>query len=376
MRGKKHRVISLFLLVFLLAGCAKMPDMSRVLIPYDASYPMDQASWENYLSTDSVIYHRAKNLLRFCPEGDTAFYPLCGKPNCAHTNADCNAWLHGGSGLGYHKGRLYAVTAAEEGDCCGALVSLDPTGENRRDELAIPSIHYSDGTSGCAAYFRFHEDKLICFLEASAEEPYEEQINKILIVDLDTMKTAEPFTPLLSRHARVGFDAQIAGDHIYARTELPMQDGSTELWMMELDMDSGKTAQLERAEQTSTWYAENNRLYAFKASDGFEEYDLQTGKSQNCGLPVAELQAAVWSGDLICGIGTRSEDLQETTIYFFNREYELLDQIHLTDGIMPCYYGKDLILLRSRNDPTIGRPTHWLDRSAIGSGKLELRPIG
>lgn len=374
----KHGILTVFTAaLILLSACSKAADYREPgMLDKQAVYPMDQASWENYLTTEQAVYHRENNLLTFCPAGDTRFYPLCGKPNCDHTTPDCNAWLDGGNGLGCHRGRLYTVVNSDGYEHMAKLVSLAPNGEDRRDELELEGIRGTDGSIRGATYYRFHENRLIVCFDPDWDAPYEEQRGAIRIVDLETLKVTEPFGELMARHAWVQIDFKAAESCLYANVELPQSDGSTELWMLELNMDTGETRELFPSENVFNWYAQGNTLYFVEDQKCFSEYDLTTGTKRTIPLPVDELRSAVRTDDLIVATGKRSEDRTEMNVYFLDRDYRLLDQLRLTDGLVPCYYGKNRILFINTHGGEDFTPTHYLARSAIGSGMLELQPLG
>lgn len=374
----KLRVLTFFSAALLLfSACSEQNrsgDLS--LIDEQAVFPMDQTSWENYLTTEQAIYHREDKLLTFCPKGDTHFYPLCGKPNCDHTTPDCNAWLENGNGLGCHGGRLYAVVGSEEIGSVGKLISMKPNGEDRRTELELQGLRTSSGSVRDPSYFRFHQNRLLCFFDPDFTEPYEQQLGGLQIIDLTTLELTEPFTGLMAQHAWVGIDARAAGNLLYASTELPQSDGSVEHWLLEMNMDTGAVRKLTRSENIFMWYAERNMLYYVEDQKCFVEYDLTTDEKRTIPLPVDELRLATVSGDLIIATGERSEDRTEMNLFFLDRAYHLLDEIHLTDKIVPCFYGKDRILFIDSRGGENYTPTAYLDRAAIGSGNLKLTPIG
>ena len=368
------RILSILMIAMLLAGCAAAPS-DDALIPYDAHFPADQSYLGGYLSTPNVLFCVAMQRVYFCPTGDTEFYPLCGKPDCDHTTKNCNAWLESGLSLGYHKGRLYSVVSSQTGSA-QILISMDLTGADHRDELELPVITYSNGEHGSASAYEFHENRLIYMMEAAdTYQPYEEQIGKIVLVDLDTLELTEAFSELMAQHAQADFYPKAVGSCLYARVRLPQPDGSVEQWLMELNMDTDETRKLVRFEGVNDWYAEEDTLYWFKHGEGFMEYDVKTGALRNRCLPADDLFFAGWTDDLICGCCMR-EDWMEGELYFFSRDYTLLDQLSLTDGVFPCRYGDDRILFTDPSAPLIHMPTCWLDCADVGSGKLLLHKLG
>ncbi len=375
-RNRKTRWIFLLLALLLLTACSHTGGKPPLPEAAQDSYPFNQTAWENYLTTESVVYHRNGAILTFRPSGDDRFYPLCGKPDCDHQSPDCNAWLGHGSGVGYWKGRLYAVTPSPENPGRMALLSMAPTGEDHRIELELPTLTYADGSEGGASYYIFHENRLICFLEPAADVPLEEQHPRLCVVALDTLAMTEPFSGWLDASQRVQMDAKAAGNCLYARVEERSAQGSSEQWLCELNLDTGAKRRLVHSDGLFQWSVENGVLYFLLPDVGFCEYELQTDSVRELGLPDPDLVWAVHTPQGSCAISRGEEDAKPQTCYFYDAQYRLQDQLVLTQGLWPCYFDETRIWFASTLDPTDSAPVAYLERSRIGSGNLALTPCG
>lgn len=85
----------------------------------DRNFPEHIANGENgiYLLDRSFVY--------YLENGTDVLIPLCGRPDCTHNSADCNAYIDG-SEITYYNGFLYVFC----GESDGKIVRMDPDGSN------------------------------------------------------------------------------------------------------------------------------------------------------------------------------------------------------------------------------------------------------
>lgn len=104
-------------------------------------------------STDSFIL--------YVDNGTDTMVKLCGRPDCNHSDSDCNAYLYYGSMLSYYNGYLYAVSGAGASSGRCELVRMEPDGTERvilLDLLAFADAHggdYVQSTLIANGYFLF-----------------------------------------------------------------------------------------------------------------------------------------------------------------------------------------------------------------------------
>ena len=73
-------------------------------------------------------------VILYTDNGSDTFIRLCGRPDCAHTTEDCNAYIKGGKILSYYGGYLYVVTEEDGGGPRSTkcqLVRINPDGTDR-----------------------------------------------------------------------------------------------------------------------------------------------------------------------------------------------------------------------------------------------------
>ena len=65
----------------------------------------------------------------YTDHGSDKMIKLCGRPDCNHSNEDCNAYIYDGSLISYYGGYLYAIWGnMSDKDC--KLIRMDPNGSN------------------------------------------------------------------------------------------------------------------------------------------------------------------------------------------------------------------------------------------------------
>ena len=366
----------LILVLFLLTACENKKTIMIQIEDTEAdSYPYDQSSFESFITTKQAIYCRRDGVVLFCPTGAREFIPLCGKPDCAHNSGECNAWVGFGSGLGYYKNRLFAVISERNKGSDNLLVSMKLDGTDRREVLELPALIAPDGSRGGMYYYVLADGRLFCTANYSDEIPYEDRIQHFFVVDLDTLECTEPFAEELARHTEITWDYKPLSDQLYATCVFTEENGKQESWFSQLDLTDGSVQKLFQNEAGGE-YVQDNTIYYFDPEHGFREFDLKTMNINDCASGVSGMYWAKRWGNMIIGGRPRNDDRENTTIYFFDLDYQLVDQLVLHDGLWPVYYGEEALFF-SNTGTAINAPiSAYLERSAVGSGKVELLPCG
>lgn len=372
---KKTLCLLMALLFLALAGCG---DGNAPAAPINADlHPEEnQQGRPGFLETEDGIYSiwtnessgRPVELIYFCPAGEATFYPLCSKPNCLHADRSCNAYAGAGASVGYYKEHLYTAefnTFRQGFD----IVRINPDGTDR---TAVSTISLPAEASGGTA--RFHRGKVYMAISPDGALPLEEQIPHLVMVDLDTLEQTEPFTELFTAGGVYLFDFTcFNGDKIYSSDQLRGGSYYTDdvtLPLIELDVDAGTYRTLFELPICIPW-VENNTCYYVEMGKGFRERDLATGEIKEIDFPSGDGIWAYYDTDYIYLTGDGD---QEKTLYILTRDYELVDQITLENGEgLNNVSAQRLLFARFNN--VIPPYCAYLDKSQIGSGKLELQPI-
>ena len=186
------RLLCLLSLCLLLIGCQTESEASINLPqkpnkPADAEYTVayDWMAGESPVSTKRVCSLRASvnnpyfavsptgcyyiqsttgstaSFILYLDNGTDTMIKLCGRPDCNHSNSDCNSYLYCGSMLSYHNGYLYAVSGANATAEQCELIRMEPDGTEHvtvLNLLAFAEAHdgdYVQSTLIANGYFVF-----------------------------------------------------------------------------------------------------------------------------------------------------------------------------------------------------------------------------
>ena len=392
-----RKTVVLFLCLLLLCGCSGRSGTSQITAsekPPSSEATIDKEHPHTnpcnlggyYIETVPGDYYLRNYTIYFSPAGEESFFPLCNKPNCTHGNKDCNAY--GGWAIGYYNGYLYSVQ--DDPDMTQTdhlLIRMDPDGNNHTEILKLPWERYADGSMHSSCDWFFCKNRLIISSAANFTQPLEEQIHHLYVVDLDTLKITEPFAVLLSApRTQIGVLRQFVDDLFYTVVEFPKGSGQTAMenqtydrWLYELNLETGGSRPLLCMDGILTWTVRDGTVY-YLENGAFCEQNLESGEVVRYDVPIEDAWWAGWDADVVyvMGHGSGKQFLnvidEKHTLYFFDREYHLIDQVELTDYLFLGFVSEHYLLFSDNR--AVNPVSYYLDKSQIGSGKLELQPLG
>ncbi|MBR4657121.1 MAG: hypothetical protein IKO68_11325 [Oscillospiraceae bacterium] len=143
-----------------------------------------------FLETEQAAYCLAEDKILFFTQENLTLSFLCGKPECTHNTADCNA--DAGWELAYFDGKLYTVNGGNGGEI--RIISMDLDGTNHQVAATAEMPTYPNGSSGGTVIYKFLNEYLYCFI-MPGENNYEAIAMRI---DLRTKKTERLWEEQLS----------------------------------------------------------------------------------------------------------------------------------------------------------------------------------
>ena len=395
----KRRIIRLgALIVFFvltLAGCAAregLPLSQRVRVACFA----DTEYGYYYLD-----YVQGDILYRLSNSGE-ALVPLCQKPGCDHSGEDCDAWYprdHVFSNIGCFRGKLWLAAERERR---AVVFRIDPQTGQREEVFVLPEAEYSVPPDFLYYEVYIHENRLIAVLNAAYEDlrsaPEDGNLQHAFVLELETGRITEPFTAFLSQQigknfARFWNGVCAEGDWLIAKGIRMTADAQGEPrlqdCMLRANLKTGEVEKLLGGEddvQPIAYRCKDGRFYCLDNGGDFREVELSSGKAETipCSIEDASLAGQYFSDDLIVvtqypDLFTPFEDREEgfdpwgrIESSFFSGQYQLLDTLSVTDGQQFEFATKDRLYFRNPSRPEL----YWLDRAAVGTGKLELRLLG
>ncbi len=402
----KRTILFFFTILLLsLAGCGKEPESEPVstTAPYVLSVlPEDRNqafTAQGFVETPEGYYYGIPKayqggLVYFCPRGGTAFRPLCGKPNCKHEDSDCNAWYDGMT-FGYYNGALYTLEIPwEDDDYKLVKFNLDGT-----DHAVVAKVKV-DTSKPYSYNYTFHHGKLFLYgstLHTTTDGTVEDHL---YVVDLSDYSQKEIASEFFQTGSVLRFKGYFR-DKLYGQaTSDKLADyDDNGLRLVEIDANTGEARTLVSKPAVSS-YATDDTLYYFqpdveaigyeigKVEPGFRELDLATGAVKDCGMPASDILNARYDEDFIYAGSFLRNDDQDYTVYFLSRDYQLLDQIELTEGQYIVNITSDRIFFSDKNplDSKDRGDTdeanlklygicYYIDKSEIGSHAIALKPM-
>ncbi|MCD7804851.1 MAG: hypothetical protein LUH03_06860 [Oscillospiraceae bacterium] len=131
------------LLLTTLCSCGSK-EAIEVTITEDCNYNFFQYR-ENACSNEAVVYFELSDeqMLMFYDKQSGICAPLCGKPECDHSDASCNAYYPGGDGLCLYNGKLYRFYESGK-----TIVCSDTDGTSKTTVRSVNTTLFTDNFSG------------------------------------------------------------------------------------------------------------------------------------------------------------------------------------------------------------------------------------
>ena len=351
----------------------------------------NQAFLCQFVETEEAYYYLRNvgdvgYLIYFCPRGGDMFRPLCSKPNCRHNDFNCNAYSSGE--LGYYNGAIYTTEFTPSGVL--KAIKINPYGT---DHQVVAQVDVLGNSKSCSFSCAFHHGKLFIFCEPDQMSLPGEQKNRLIVLNLEDGSQTEPAEEFFDAGENIPYAMErYYKDKMYGT----VFDANNDMLMVEVDAVTGEVRTFPGdwmngfyvTDTTLYYFVEDasylNGIMGFKVEQGvigFREYDLDSGTVKTCGLPAKNIRGAVYDNDYIYATSTDhnhetivevNED-QDTTFYILSRDYKLVDQIELTDGLSVQAVTSDRIFFSGfAYDAPI---SCYVDKSEIGSHALTLHPI-
>lgn len=366
------KIICVILAIMLLCGCTSTTaeDGEAASIRYDwvadhSPIPdritgIDLQGEDNvqnsFECSNSGFYAMCNGWMLYCDHGSDEIIKLCGRPDCTHTDENCNAYFEKGVNVCLEDGKLYVTINYTD------LVQVDLDGTNRVTVLkaadfsetgsnTIESPHIWSGIYN-VGMGRLNEDG--------------EYILDVYYAPLDTdgksMMRTSRFIPV-----------QNDGDAYIVSTTEGME---TLFWSW--DPETNEKVYLTQVYvwdrpgyygEEDAWFIENGVVYHLNYADGSSKTVLDTGLDGyhylHCFPELFVISNAMDFWD-------EEPPSDEQNLYFYNWDFELIGQVTLPWlGNRPiCGDTSDRIILSSHEYEFI--PKYYINKSELGTENVQL----
>lgn len=371
----------------LLSGCAPAP------VKPQATEPVGDSSWvkgespvpnrrmgldRNFAghtaNGENGIYLLDRSFVYYLENGTDVLIPLCGRPDCTHSTADCNAYIKG-SEITYYDGFLYVF-------CGGAdakIVRMDPDGSNHVTVIDLMESANKIGGERVSSGF---VTEGYCYFGVS---------KKVEIDDGDGSDITQHFEGrwIGSFYCKIdGSDGEpkrssakhgdisvrplySCGNIILAFANEPQNGGQyASYWQWHPETDT--YTYLLDTPRYSGYYDENAGYYHMDGA--IRRYTIATGKEEvmvQTGLPGA-YHVRAFPDCLV--LFTSSEE--DYTLYVYNWAYELVEAVDVSicEGqFMPSLLIGETADRFILSDEELNY--YYISKSELGSGNTEVHPI-
>lgn len=380
---KRIFTLCLALVLCLLPGCGQAALTSQdsdAASLSSGAFRQQDASYYFFETAEGSYYYNPlmeNRKVYFSETGAHTFYLLCGKPDCNHSDENCNAFID--YAVGFYGDKLYSVVNVD--DEFGGyfqLVCMNKDGTNHKQITRLEEPTYADGSSGGRFDWYFHGGYLfytiVPVIAGEAASCYK--------VKLETGEITRLFEESLDKYTYLSRDCIFSGDCLYLagsdeRTEaVTMYQGNLETneWKPLMDWDYYGYYRPSVFEDTMYYYKKGIGLCEYDLASGEETLKLETtfGIAQVT-YDSGHIYVCATDSDWDCGV---DPDDWEYAFYVYDRNYQLLDEMPLEKiGIArPIfqYVASDAIYFSAMNS---GKITHYIDPQTIGTGKMELIPV-
>lgn len=383
------KMIALILMAMLLVGCAaeEMPDATEGQVQYDWMAGESPVSPRRtglvraglnatrhevtshgfyYLYTDR---YGGGTYILYNDDGSDTFIKLCGRADCTHDNADCNAYIGGSKAdICYWDGYLYLFTE-NSADESTKLIRMNPDGSNRVDVLDTQAFAEEMGAD--FAQIELMTDGYLVFALHAWEQVEENHFTGEWLQNYYYALDGSMSAP--EAHDAVGGPLYSCGDVILAWgfIEDSGEYGSYFDWDPETDTSTflchhpGQPGWFGTEE---AYYYMDGALRRLTYATGEEEAVIETGLT-------GEYYATVLPD---CIILTYDEygDTSDMNLYFYNWEFELVDTVTINypfyDSLVHFAIAGETAERIILTDQLQGLPRYYIEKSELGTGNAKI----
>lgn len=223
--------------------------------------------------TEVGYYLHYDGLLYFLDGTTGTVTAVCAKPECSHTDNDCNAWINSGM-LSYYQGKLHYVNSDAKSDSMKTLYSVKPDG-TEHTKIQRLQMEYVGWHTVLADPILVNGN--LYFLEGDTQiytVQLGQDVSKAVLVLEDDMSG--------KLESAWKFWADSSG--VYAMNHLLDNAGYEQDILYRLGASTSETHEVwrstelvEDASGDPSWYITNGHLYYYPSAGGLWDIELETG---------------------------------------------------------------------------------------------------
>ena len=406
-------MLALFCAVVLAVGCNNTVAPKEEKNCYDFHYGTigTIGSGNAILETEDTVYYLFENYLYFSDKEYKDFMPLCSKPNCDHTDEECDAYVYTKSGIWIYGDHIYYVDAVFDEDdeipyTEPALWRLKLDGSQHEKVMQLPLPDYGYEPFRNTWEYTYTNKYLRVTNSAYENETIRagEGDWRTYIIDLDSLKvrdmysSEEPETPIYSGGPVAG-----AGTKLYGLRRSVQYPNSRRFDLVVIDLETFEGRIIGTTEANLDYLGGSFMLL----DDAFEyicwdpsigemsiwRMDLETGenallaKGSNNEIKGAYMD---WTDRCLIDPYTRGDE-SESGLYVLDADLNEVDRFSY-EGVpeevktlriflqTDSYIFAAPPILMNPDDPNswgsyaaFAIPTWYIDKSEIGTGNLAWR---
>lgn len=381
----KIKSILCLLLTMLLCGCGNQADTEQPAVPneYIGNSPvpilrtgiMEQCSttvMNRFECTEDGVYVLTDHgdWILFADHGSDSFVKLCARPDCTHTDYDCNASVRNCQSICWYDGYLYVTS----GGGTVQLHRMDPDGFNRVKVMDTASI--SGRYSG--SYGSYLYNGVMIFTLYKLDDNGKE-VSKTFYYKLDGSMEEPQSLEGYCEYRSDGVNILLSGD---SRTnELP------NMGIYRWNSETKESSYLTDVQGTlKGYFAQDAYYYILDGIICKEDYAtgavtqlLDTGLEgvhrlyafQDC-LAIAD--DISWEETLDGG------EMESQTLRFYNWDFVYLDEISVDYPVSGSYLYPEIISGETESRIYLtahdyGLPEYYIEKSEIGTDAFAIHPV-
>ena len=318
------------------------------------------------------IVDESDSYIVYADDGSDTFIKLCGRPDCTHNTADCNAYVSSGCALSYYGGYLYVGSGDSSLSREAKLIRMDPDGSNHVTVMDLNKFAKENG--GDFARCDIITDGFCLFtvlgwkvVSQGPDHTEQKTTSKgKYYYKLDgSMKVPE-------RANIDGLACYNCGDAFLVHNPTPVE-GSKYGSYYDWDPDTNSASFLTPHPGQPGWYGEDEGYYF---QDGYiyrRTYAAnKTEPMVDTGLEGSYLLAAFPDCLILVSNDSKATD---NNLYFYNWSFELIETVSVPNpysqrtNFLMCAETAERIFLTTSLE---GIPTSYINKSELGTGKVTI----